>query len=444
MRSVNMNPVTANPPTLRHAAGHGDAALVQQLLQAGAQVDEFDHAPMRWALQHRHAEIVRLLLAAGADISSHAEEFLCIAANNGDAASLKTLLNNMKTPILPNAMDSAFYAAIASRNPAAVKILLAAGANPTAEDNQPVLHAATAGSVEILRLLHRNGADLAAQNGQAVFNAVAQNHLAATEFLFASGADLSARLDISVVLAISNGHAAVLELLLNAGGKLVNPSQIADAADADSLETVLLLIHHGYDFLPYADDLVKAAAWRTAPRVLKYVLEHAPVTQLALDTGLENCARHDHEMVLNLLLKHGAKASANRSAALKIAIESRAFQSAQTLLAAGANPRDLDARLVVATIKADQWPFLFALLQGGVSVATAMLAPDHAVKFFDHVTPPQFLRDAQGALLPANIRKERQQFVKINGTTAAKQSGADAIKVAQWLSTFLIELGSLP
>ena len=397
---------------------------------------------MRWALRQRRAEIVMLLLAAGADISNQAEEFLCLAAKNGDAASLKLLLNYMNTPILPNALDHAFYDAIASRNPAVVKILLAAGANPTAEDNQPVLHAATAGSVEILRLLHRNGADLAAQNGQAVFNAVVQNHLAATEFLITSGADLSARLDISVFLAISNGHAAVLELLLHAGGKLNNPSQIADVADTDSLETLLLLTHHGYDFFPHADDLIKAAAWRTAPRILKYVLEHAPVSQSALDTGLENCSRYDHEMVLHLLLKHGAKAIANRSASLKIAIESRAFHSAQILFAAGANAHDLDARLIVAIVKAGQWPFLVALLQGGVSVATIMLTPDHAVKFFDHVTPSQFLRDTQGVLLPISTRKERQRFAKITGTTAAKQSNIDAGKVAQWLTEFLIELNS--
>jgi len=437
-----MNHFNANPSTLRHAAGQGDTDTVRKLLQAGAQVDELDHAPMRWALKHRHAEIVQLLFAAGADISSQAEEFLCLATKNGDAANLKLLLNYMNTPILPNALDRAFYAAIASRNPAVVKILLTAGANPTAEDNQPVLHAATAGSVEILRLLQRNGADLAAQKGQAIFNAVVQNHLAVIEFLIASGADLSARLDISVAMAIGYGHAAILELLLNAGGKLNNPSQIADVADADSLETLLLLIHHGYDFIPFADDLVKAAAWRTAPRILKYVLEHAPVSQSALDTGLENCARHDHETVLNLLLKHGAKASANRSASLRIAIESRAFLSAQILFAAGADARDLDARLVVATIKVAQWPFLVALLQGGVSVATIMLAADHAVKFFDHVTPSQFLRDAQSVMLSISIRKERQQFAKITGTTAAKQSDMDAGKVALWLTALLMELNS--
>ena len=437
-----MNHFTANPSTLRHAAGQGDTDTVRKLLQAGAQVDEFDHAPMRWALRQRRAEIVQFLFAAGADISSQAEEFLRLAAKNGDAASLKLLMNYMNTPILPNALDHAFYDAIASRNPAVVKILLHAGANPTAEDNQPVLRAATAGSVEILRLLQRHGADLAAQKGQAVFNAVVQNHLAATEFLITSGADMSGRLDISVGMAISYGHAATLELLLNAGGKLANPRLITDAADTDSLEILLLLIHHGYDFIPFANDLVKAAAWRTAPRILKYVLEHAPVSQSALDTGLENCARHDHETVLNLLLKHGAKASANRSASLRIAIESRAFHSAQILLAAGASAHDLDARLIVAIVKAGQWPFLIALLQGGVSVAAIMLAADHAVKFFDHVTPSQFLRDAQGALLPISTRKERQRFVKITGTTAAKQSDLDAGKVAQWLTEFLIELNS--
>ena len=416
--------------------------MVRQLLQAGARLDEFDHAPLRRALRGRHAEVVRILLAAGVDISAQADEFLEIATENGDAICLKLLLNHMQIRIAPNVLDRVFYAAIASRNPAAVKILLRVGANPAAEDNRPVMEASCAGSVEILRLLHRHGADLHAQNGQALCNTVIADHQDAARFLIDSGANINARLNLSVTLAVSYGHTAMLEMLLRAGGKLADPSLIVDTADNDSLESLMILLDYGYRLSPYIDEIVRTAARRAAPRILKYVLETAQVAQSSLDAALEHAAGNYNENVVELLLNHGADASVNCSAALKIAIESRQFNLARRLIAAGADARRLNSYSLVITIKAKQWPLFITLLQSGVSVASTLLRPEQAVEFVAHITAAQLLRDTQGISLPASMRAERQRFAKATANTAARASGDDAIKVACWLTTILIELNS--
>jgi ankyrin repeat protein len=130
--------------------------------------------------------------------------------------------------------------------------------------------------MEILELSHPHGADLDAGEGQPLFNAVMGEHLGGVKFLVLSGADVNARMGISITLAVRNGDAEIVEFLIAYGARLATPSQIADAAQCDSLETLLLLQNHGYQLHPFADEVVAEAAKSATPRLLKYVLEHKP------------------------------------------------------------------------------------------------------------------------------------------------------------------------
>ena len=431
------------PASLRHAAALGNSDEVQRLLQAGTPVNEFDNAPLRAALRHRHAAIVRILISAGAVIGENADEFLEIAAKNGDAASLKILLDSMNIPILPNVLDRIFYAAIAAKNPAAVKILLRAGANPTSGKHRPVQEAACAGSVDILKLLHRHGADLDAREGQPLFNAVVGEHFNAIKFLILSGVDVNARLGISIALAVSNGHAEIVELLVAAGAKLAHPAQIADAAHSDSLETLLLLQHYGYELHPYADETVTEAGKNAAPRVLKYVLEREVVHPLTLADALENAVRKACEPCVDILISHGAIPCLNKSQCLKLAIEQHEMVIARKLIAAGSLVTDLEASALFHTAQAGDWDFLLLLLRHGIATMPVHFSQSHALEFFRRVTPQMLLRDHEGTCFPASIRQERQIFAQNIGAVAAQQSGDDAITVACWLTKFMIEMNSI-
>ena len=420
--------MTTIPITLRDAAAQNDAGTVEQFLQAGASIDEFDGAPLRAALRHKHAQIVGILLAAGANCQSYSEEFMRIAALHGDAASLQLLINHIKQPPLkPDNLDRYLDLAITSRDAQSVQILIAAGADPKPKTHQPVTTAASVGSVEILRLLHQNGADLCAHESQPLRNAVSEGHVDAVKYLVGAGSNVNAQScsieegekrivqsGAFLQCALRNGDAEILEILLEAGGKLADLSHIGSTTIKDSLETILLLERYGHAIQPHADSLATSAIENSAEKILEYILNNFIVTQKVLDDGLELAAskRSSSYRIFAFLLGKGADASANGSAALKLVIENRKFRVAQLLINANAQVADLTTSSVHDVLDdADDWNFFIILLQRGVTMAGLKLDFNRSDDFFIFISPDILLRDGAGKLLPKTIRDERIRFV---------------------------------
>jgi len=423
---------------LRRAAARGDSKVVRHLLRAGNDPGDMDNAALRRALKHGHCKIVKMLLASGADISENTAEFLKLAAANKDARSLKMLLRAVKTAIPQTVLNQVLFAAINARNTQAVAVLVAAGANPKADEDRPARVAATAGSVPILEILRRHGADFDAREGEILSNAVNGNHLDATKYILASGVQVNARAHMAVTAAMVLGDSEILEALLDAGGTLQHPYLVTDITARDSVECLLILIRRGCEFHAYAADVAMNAVRHNAPRVLKYVYQHATIPQRARDLELQVAADKSGETILDLLIQHGADPSADDSDSLKRAVKSQKLRFAGKLINAGARIRDLDASAFVATTQAGNWTFLIDLLQRAMPVTGLILSTDQAAIFFRHISPPAFICDTDGDLLPANIRQERNRFAKINGGAAARKSNDEATFVSRWLTDFMI------
>ena len=396
---------------LRRAATRGDTHTVRNLLRAGNDPADMDHAALRRALKHGHCKIVKLLLAAGADIGENMAEFLKLAAANKDARSLKMLLRAVKSAVPQDILNQALHGAITANNAEAVPVLIAAGADPRAGD-MAAMAAASAGNVQILEILRQHGVNFDHPEGQILFNAVIANHLDAARYITASGVDVNARNHLVTTLAVVSGEAEMLEVLLDAGGTLPHPSFITDAADSDSVETLLVLIRHGCEFDAHADLIALSAARHDALRVLKYVLQYSQVTQNTLNQALPVAVDKARESVVNLLLQHGADATARTSDALLRAVNAQKIAIAHKLMDAGAQAQDLDASAFVITTKAENWPFLAELLQRCLPVTGVVLATDDAAKFFRHIPPAAFTQDAAGQLLPRSIRKKEMNSSK--------------------------------
>jgi hypothetical protein len=422
---------------LRHAAARGDSKALRKLLRAGADPVDLDNAALRRALRHGHSKTIQLLLEAGADWSANMEEFLKLAAGNRDGHCLKRLLRAGKSDIPQAFLNEALYAAITATNTQGAAILIAAGANPHADGDRAALLAASAGRVSILKILHRHGVRFDDQTGLILFNSVVASHLEATRYILSTGVNVNARSDIATTLAVVSGDSEILESLLAAGGTLQHPFLITDAADSDSVETLLILIRRGFEFHTHAEDIAMNAVRHNAPRALQYVYENSAISQRARDLELQVAADKASEKVLDFLLLQGADATADTSDALKRAVKAQKIPFAQKLISAGANVGDLDASAFVATVKADHWPFLTELLRRSIPVAGVLLSPDDAPKFFRQTSPQAFLHDLHGHLLPAHVRTERNRFAKANGSLAAKKSGDEAIFVSTWLAKFL-------
>src|SRR5262245_55402423 len=125
---------------LHHAAEHGDAAMVEMLVYAGANVGAMtrigQYTPLHIACQAGNAPVVQALLKAGANASARTTNTsvtpLHLAASAGHPDVVKMLLDAGADP---NPLDAAWgqtpliYAAAVNRAEA-IKVLLAHGADP--------------------------------------------------------------------------------------------------------------------------------------------------------------------------------------------------------------------------------------------------------------------------------------------------------------------------
>jgi ankyrin repeat protein len=182
------------------ASRQGDAALVLQLLQAGADVDarnRFGKTPLHTAAEKGQTELVAALLKAGA---------------NARTASV----NDRVTALM-----AASYAGHAD----IVTALLAAGADAAALDrmNKPaILYAAGQGQTAALQRLldHGVAVNTAYAHGlTALMWAAGQGHVEATRLLLARGADMSLKDDRGLTaadMARQGGHSAALALFAHA------------------------------------------------------------------------------------------------------------------------------------------------------------------------------------------------------------------------------------
>lgn len=132
-------------------------------------------------------------------------------------------------------MSQALFTAIADRDTDRVSQLLAAGADVDARDEDgatPLMHAAHAGDLALVRLLLAAGADVHATDRNAWTALAKAMHNAdldrgfpdVAQALLAAGADVEARIGYGVrplMLAAAYGEAAVVQVMLDAGADVL-------------------------------------------------------------------------------------------------------------------------------------------------------------------------------------------------------------------------------
>ena len=158
------------------------------------------------------------------------------AAASGDLVGLRALLETSELDL--NARDSrgrtALMTATYANQPAAVELLLKAGADVDLQDdmrNNPFLYSGAEGLLEILKLTHRAGADPTIRNrygGVAIIPAAEKGHLDAVRYLLEET-------DVDVNHINDLGWTALLEAIILTDGGPVHQQIIAE------------LIAHGAD-----------------------------------------------------------------------------------------------------------------------------------------------------------------------------------------------------
>ena len=252
---------------LADAAEKGRTAVVQKLLEEGAEVDRAQGDGMtalHWAAYRDDLEIARLLLGADAStgVATRVDAVtpLILAARNGSAAMLDLLLEAGADPNRATETGStALMAAATSGSVGAVETLIAHRADVNARESgwaqTPLMYAAWENRAAVIRTLIEHGAhpELASSvlplneprldaNGNprprrkgreqsggnsamggmtALLFAARDGHLEAVKALVESGADVNhvsgADASSPIVIAVANGHYTVGKYLLDHG-----------------------------------------------------------------------------------------------------------------------------------------------------------------------------------------------------------------------------------
>ena len=203
--------VSATDRALFEAAESGDVSSIEQLLNAGANVNcaiDGDGSPLIGAARNGHLAAVRLLLDRGADPN---------LSVSGDGS-----------PLIMAAREGHL---------AAVQLLLDRGADPNLSvrgDGNPLIMAAREGHADVVALLLDRGASIdqvVPDDENALIQASGSGQLAVVTLLVKRGADVNARVWVEgagqskgewrspLSMARKAGHKAVVDFLLSSGAR---------------------------------------------------------------------------------------------------------------------------------------------------------------------------------------------------------------------------------
>jgi ankyrin repeat protein len=168
---IRLHAAGANDPTILSAVLQRDAAVVQQLLNAGADVNGARGdglTALHAAALEGDLQIAQMLIVAGANITAGTaltgSTPLHLAARNGQAAVVELLLKSGANPDRRDTLGTTpLMLAAASGNAGAVTALLDAGADPNTKesvrDETALMFAAADGRTDAVAVLLRRGAD---------------------------------------------------------------------------------------------------------------------------------------------------------------------------------------------------------------------------------------------------------------------------------------------
>lgn len=331
------------------AAGH--EAVVRSLREGGADPDaanDASHTPLMLAIAAGKEGLVRALLAAGRPHDLERRDARGRTALQqtlvDDRFELARLLIEAGADVNAVTDDrSVLTAAVVAGNEARVAFLLQQGADPhvALSDGRTPLHlACAAGNLPLVRRLVGARAD---PNRPDAAGRTPLHRAAASGA--ATAADVVAWIVQQPGVDVAQGdrdgmaalHVAIAKGCDAAATALIAHGQALDARDADGWTPLLLAAHAG------RVDIVRGllAAGRAAVNV------DAVADRPAL-SPLQAAAEGGHLDVIELLVQAGAdmaRHSADKPAALELAVRNAQFDAANRLLDRGAVPADADALL---------------------------------------------------------------------------------------------------
>eukprot|EP00198_Chlamydomonas_reinhardtii_P006286 XP_001695622.1 predicted protein [Chlamydomonas reinhardtii] len=311
---------------------------------------------------------MRMLLAAGAEPSAFNGAMLLAACSrsqppqqqhgsSGDnnlqcaraSCSRTSSSNPLATSIATDHCAPADSGGLRPRACAAdlVRELVAAGADPRAEDSMPLVTACRVGAdVEVVQVLLAAGADAGAQDGAALRYACKHGAAEAVVELLAAAPGCHSLFGLATALAeaVAARHRGVAEALLvgcpahGVEAQLVKDLALIQVAQAGCMEAVQLLLLMEAGAAACGSKALVAAAEAGHDAVVEALLAAGADATARENAPLIGAARWGRTAVVRRLLAAGADPCARDSWALWAASEAGHMETVAVLMAAGADP----------------------------------------------------------------------------------------------------------
>ncbi|KAJ1821386.1 hypothetical protein LPJ56_003250 [Coemansia sp. RSA 2599] len=322
--------------------------IVLLLLALGADPAVDDQWILRYACTHAWTLVLHRLLTMRAplnpwpaqDSSAHHAQMLDSWRGGGGAGGRGSRLN--LGPLLVDVHkdnEAALRAAAEAGQAEAVRILVAAGANVSVFENEPLVLAAAEGHLDAVRTLLDCGADASDDRSRALRTAVLRGdaNIACVRLLLERGADAAAMNDNCLLAAVYRGdgtavpaaarsvqrryasrsapatssHVQLVKILLEHGA---NPNAhsgkpLVFACSRNSPCTAAILASHGADIHVNNEEPLRQASERGFLAIVQMLLRLGADVHVLSETPLQNAARGGHLGVVRALLAGGADAA---------------------------------------------------------------------------------------------------------------------------------------
>jgi ankyrin repeat protein len=178
------------------------------------------------------------------------------------------------------------------------------------KNNKPIQIAAEHGLLEIAKILIARGADVTANNNFALRIAAYEGHAKMVQLLLENGADVHADEEIAIQYTARYGFADITKILIAFGADI-------HTGDENALQ---LAVKYGHT------------------EVVQNLLAAGANIHAKKDNALQLAAKYNHCKIIELLLRHGIDVHADSDNALKLAINYNNIAAVELLLAHGAHP----------------------------------------------------------------------------------------------------------
>jgi ankyrin repeat protein len=369
------------PPVLYWAASLGDLALVQSLVEDGADImkrgGKFE-SPLGAAAYHGHSDVVEYLLQQGANPNLPSRGFgtvLQIAALGGSVKVVKQLIDaGADINAQGGGHNTALVAAASKEHIDVVTLLVKHGADlniGSRSHGSSLYRAAAAGDTKMVITLLGAGAginEIGDSDGTPLYAAAESGSLPLVQLLLRRGADVnkgapSASYGFPVTIAAKEGHSQIVRALIRAGADVNlsmghrGVSTLEAAVEGRDMPTFLAVLDAGADLNVSGQlylNCFHAAIWTGELAMAKILLERGAEFE---DEGfLEAVHRYEQNpWFLNELLEKNPNCDAwrdNDGSALHVAIKAHNEKAAWLIL--------------------DQKPFLDAVSEDGSPLGVAI------------------------------------------------------------------------